>query len=98
MTVQYPFISAVAVLHGPSGADVYVLNAGPHGEEAPLGVTHRERPIFLHVMHSVSQEATPLPDDLFDAPYDAHWRLNETGAMAQSSGLLRADSVVDEDS
>jgi hypothetical protein len=46
LTAQYPFISAVAVLHGPSGADVYVLNAGPHGEEAPLGVTHRERPIF----------------------------------------------------
>lgn len=87
LTAQYPFISAVAVLHGVVGAEVFILNAGPHGEEAPLGVTDRERPIFLHVMHAVSEEATPVPDDLFDAPYDAHWKVNEAGAMAQVFGL-----------
>jgi hypothetical protein len=53
--------------------------------------------VFVHVMRSVSTEAVALPDDLFDAPYDASWKVNDAGAMAQCSGLLRADSLLDED-
>ena len=96
----YPETSAVLTLHAHADSGVQIQLPGADGtpEDWDIGGgLGAERPPFVHVMRTVSASAVPLPDDVFDGPLDATWALNAEGAMEQSRGLVRPNSLLDED-